>query len=50
VESHPQATVLESDTPILNSMLPITDPPQEDEPEIVRTSITRLLPNKKAGA
>jgi len=50
VESYPQATT-ESDTSLLSySMLSTTDPNQEDEPEIVRTSVVRLLPNKSTEA
>jgi len=49
VGSYPQATT-ESDTSLLNSMLSTADPNQEDEPEIVRTSIVRLLPNKSTEA
>jgi len=49
--SHPLATALESDTPLLSySMLPMANPPQEDEPEIVRTSTVKLLPNKSTEA
>ena len=47
--SYPQATT-ESDTSLLNSMLSTADPNQEDEPEIARTSIVRLLPNKSTEA
>ena len=47
---HPQATTV-SDTPLLSySILPVTDPTQQDEPEIRRTSIVKLLPNKRTEA
>jgi len=49
VESHPQATTI-SDTSLLNSMLFTADSHQDDEPEIVRTSIVRLLSNKSTKA
>jgi len=50
VESHPQASALESDRPLLNSMLSMADSQEEDKPKMVRTSIVRLLPNSDAEA
>ena len=48
--SHPQTTILESDTSLLNSMLPMADSQEEEKPMMIRTSIVRLLPNKSAEA
>ena len=47
--SHPQATAV-SDTSLLNSMLPVAGSSQEDKPVMVRTSMVRLLQNKRTEA